>query len=175
MGKIENALEKALAMKESAREAAGTDVSVDAPPAPDPGPGAPPLVEGVIDTEALSDYLVSIKSPLSHISEEYRKLRTRIFEATEKSGLNTIMITSSSKGEGKSITSINLGAAIASKIDHTVLLVDCDLRRPSLHKYLGLEPEYGLVDYLKGDVGAFRHSCKYGYWKYGLHSGRKTA
>nr|MDA8387532.1 polysaccharide biosynthesis tyrosine autokinase [Nitrospiraceae bacterium] len=66
--------------------------------------------------------------------------------------LNTIMITSSQIGEGKTLTAVNLAAAIAGEIDHTVLLVDADLRNPTVHKYLGMEPGGGLSDYLKGGV-----------------------
>jgi protein-tyrosine kinase len=62
------------------------------------------------------------------------------------------MVTSSDVGEGKSIVSINLAVALANEIDYTVLLVDTDLRKPSIHKYFGLNPEYGLSDYLTDKV-----------------------
>jgi exopolysaccharide/PEP-CTERM locus tyrosine autokinase len=62
------------------------------------------------------------------------------------------MVTSSDAGEGKTITAINLAAAMANAIDHTVLLVDADLRNPSIHKYLGIKMKYGLSDYLTGKV-----------------------
>jgi exopolysaccharide/PEP-CTERM locus tyrosine autokinase len=60
------------------------------------------------------------------------------------------LVTSASAGEGKTITAINLAISIASEIDYTVLLVDTDLKRPSIHKYLGIETEYGLSDCLTG-------------------------
>jgi exopolysaccharide/PEP-CTERM locus tyrosine autokinase len=93
-----------------------------------------------------------MKNPLSYVSEEYRKLCTRIFSVTEKNEQNIIVVTSSAMGEGKSLTSVNLATVIASKIDHTVLIVDCDLRNPTIHKYFGLNPKVGLVDYLKGTI-----------------------
>ncbi len=103
---------------------------------------------GGVDQAAVDRHIVCITDPLSTAAEEYRKLRARIFKATEKNFLNTIMVTSSQSGEGKSITAINLAVAIAHELDHTVLLIDADLRKPSIHTYLGLTPRYGLSDYL---------------------------
>ena len=149
MGKLESALEKAMGMRseaqstESHNEELKDDTTFSAPPRLDPAE---------IDESAISEYLVTMKNPLSYISEEFRKLCTRIFSVTEKNEHNTLLITSSASGEGKSLTSANLATVIASKIDHTVLLVDCDLRNPTMHKYFGLSPEVGLVDYLKGDI-----------------------
>ncbi len=149
MGKLESALEKAMGIRneaqavESPKVEAEKSTTFDAPPTLDPTE---------IDESAISEYLITMKNPLSHISEEYRKLCTRIFSVTEKKDQNTLLVTSSAMGEGKSLTSVNLATVIASKIDHTVLLVDCDLRNPTMHKYFGLTPEVGLVDYLKGNV-----------------------
>ncbi len=141
MGKLESALEKALRMR------GGKDSAQDAEAGSPPPPDQP-----VIDEAALSEYLVPVKNPVSYITEEYRKLCTRIFDATESGSQNTLLVTSSVMGEGKSLTAINLALVVASKLDHTVLLVDCDLRNPSLHCYFGIEPEYGLVDYLEGRI-----------------------
>jgi len=150
MGKLESALEKAMEIRNEGQaveapkvEAETATTNFDAPPSLDP-------ME--IDESAISEYLITMKNPLSHISEEYRKLCTRIFSVTEKKDQNTLLVTSSAMGEGKSLTSVNLATVIASKIDHTVLLVDCDLRNPTMHKYFGLTPEVGLVDYLKGNI-----------------------
>jgi capsular exopolysaccharide synthesis family protein len=71
-----------------------------------------------------------------------------VLRATEKGFQNTIMVTSAMDGEGKTITGINLAVAIAYELDHTVLLVDADLRKPSVHTYLGLQPQRGLSEYL---------------------------
>ncbi len=46
----------------------------------------------------------------------------------------------------------NLAVSLSLEVNHTVLLVDMDLRRPSIHKYFGFEPEHGLADHLTGDV-----------------------
>lgn len=150
MSRIEKALEKAVKMRESTKG----PVSVDSIDAVD-NQAVPPLPrfevkEAVIDISLVDKHLVCITEPHSPAAEQYKKLRIRLLNATKNNFLNTIMITSSDIGEGKSITAINLAAAMANVIDHTVLLVDADLRNPYIHKYLGIEPEYGLSDYLSG-------------------------
>ncbi len=108
--------------------------------------------EGGVNREAVHPHVVTIADPYSHAAEEYRKLRARVLRATEKDFQNTILITSSQGGEGKSITAINLAVAIAHELDHTVLLVDADLRKPTIHTYLGLQPQRGLSDYLSSQA-----------------------
>lgn len=63
---------------------------------------------------------------------------------------NLIMVTSALAGEGKSFTAANLAISIASELDHTVLLVDSDVARPSLPRLLGFRPGEGLLDVLEG-------------------------
>ena len=82
------------------------------------------------------------------ISDQYKIIKTKILQKTEKEGLNTILITSAFAGEGKSLTSANVAISLAKETVHTVLLVDADLRKPSLHKLFGLQTEAGLSDYL---------------------------
>ena len=81
-------------------------------------------------------------------AETYRVLRTRILQRTRGSGGNTIMVTSALPGEGKTLTAINLAFTFAREFQHTVLLVDGDLRKQSIQKYLGCNGERGLIDYL---------------------------
>ena len=57
-----------------------------------------------------------------------------------------LMVTSPIAGEGKSITSLNLAITMAQEFDHTVLLVEADIRKPSVMNYLGLKAEKGLTD-----------------------------
>jgi len=80
--------------------------------------------------------------------EAYRVLRTQLLQRTWGTGNNTIMVTSALPGEGKTLTAINLAFAVASEFRNTVLLVDGDLRKQSIHQYLGCPGEKGLVDYL---------------------------
>jgi protein-tyrosine kinase len=62
------------------------------------------------------------------------------------------MVTSALAGEGKSFTSLNLAMSIAAELDHTVMLVDADVARPSLLRMLGLPPGPGLLDVLEGHL-----------------------
>ena len=64
---------------------------------------------------------------------------------------NLIMVTSSLPGEGKTFCSINLAMSIAMELDHTVLLIDADVARPSVLRTLGLPPQRGLMDVLLDD------------------------
>lgn len=66
---------------------------------------------------------------------------------------NLIMVTSALAGEGKSFTAANLAMSMVTELDHTVLLVDADVARPSLARMLGFEPQQGLLDVLDGHVG----------------------
>jgi non-specific protein-tyrosine kinase len=84
-------------------------------------------------------------------AEAYRVLRTQVLQRTRTAGNNTIMVTSALPGEGKTLVSINLAMTFAREFQHTVLLVDGDLRKQSVHKYLGFEGEKGLINYLADD------------------------
>jgi protein-tyrosine kinase len=84
--------------------------------------------------------------------EGYKMLRTHILQRTREEGHNTLMITGPLPGEGKTVTSINLAISIAQEMNQTVLLVDADLRAPSVHQYFGLPEGEGLVDYLTAGV-----------------------
>lgn len=100
--------------------------------------------------------MVVINEPLSPMAEEYRKLKEALVKMTKRERFdNLIAVTSATVGEGKSMTAANLAASLAGEYDHTVLLVDADLRRPAVHKYLGLGSGKGLSDCMREglDVG----------------------
>jgi len=82
----------------------------------------------------------------------YNILRTQILQRTKDKDWNTIMVTSPSAGDGKTLTAINLALSIARKVQHTALLVDTNLRRPRICEYLGLRAPKGLSDYLSGEA-----------------------
>lgn len=96
-----------------------------------------------------SNNLFTIFNPKSLQSEGYRMLRTNLQFASAGKDLRSIVVTSSTPGEGKSTTSINLAVTLA-QADNEVLLVDCDLRKSSLHKYLRLSNSKGLSGFLAG-------------------------
>ena len=79
--------------------------------------------------------LITNKLPNSLSAEAYKTLRTNIEQITSIDNIKTILITSSISGEGKSTVAGNLAISL-SKNNHKVLVIDCDLRRPSLHNKL---------------------------------------
>ena len=87
----------------------------------------------------------------SAVAEAYRILRTSVLLSTAGSPPKTILITSAQPGEGKTTTAINTATSLA-QLGAAVLLVDCDLRKPSVHKVLGLEKSEGLSTYLSRKV-----------------------
>jgi protein-tyrosine kinase len=82
--------------------------------------------------------------------EQFRSLRSRIFELRDISPLKTILVTSGLPQEGKSFVSTNLALSLARHKNSKVLLIDGDMRRYSLHQTLGCESHPGLADYLAG-------------------------
>ena len=95
--------------------------------------------------------LVSLFQPGSLASEQFRKLKTHIFRVKASEPMRTIMVTSATNGEGKSFVASNLAIGIANDLHAHALLVDCDLRRPTIDEWFGIEKGKGISDYLKGD------------------------
>lgn len=92
----------------------------------------------------------------AHLAAEYRVVKRPLIRNAMGWGGpvlprgNLIMVTSARAGEGKTFTSVNLAMSIATEMDHSVLLVDADVGRPSLGALLGLPPGPGLLDLLTG-------------------------
>ncbi|MGE0485909.1 MAG: CpsD/CapB family tyrosine-protein kinase [Gammaproteobacteria bacterium] len=82
----------------------------------------------------------------------YKILRTQVEQRLVAQQWNAIAVTSPGAGQGKTLTAVNLAVALAREVHRTVLLVDLDLRRPSVHSVFGLAVEKGLVDFLLDDV-----------------------
>jgi protein-tyrosine kinase len=82
--------------------------------------------------------------------EQFRSLRSRIFELRDISPLKTILVSSGMPQEGKSFVSTNLALSLARHKNSKVLLIDGDMRRYTLHQILGCESHPGLADYLAG-------------------------
>ncbi len=96
--------------------------------------------------------LVTIRDPRSPAAEAYRTLRTNIQFASLDRPLRTLLATSSAPDEGKSTTIANIAVTIAQS-ERRVLLVDCDLRRPTLHTMFGLPNEAGLTSLILDEDG----------------------
>jgi protein-tyrosine kinase len=82
--------------------------------------------------------------------EQFRSLRSRLFELRDIKPLKTVLITSGMPQEGKSFVAVNLAISLARHKNSKVLLVDGDMRRYTLHEVLGCRHEPGLADYLAG-------------------------
>lgn len=78
----------------------------------------------------------------------YKMLRTQVLQRMTANGWNALAVTSPFAADGKTLTAINLAISLARELHHTVLLVDMDLRNPSIHKYFGFKPEKGISDCL---------------------------
>ncbi|MGL4990057.1 MAG: CpsD/CapB family tyrosine-protein kinase [Sarcina sp.] len=89
------------------------------------------------------------KQPKSIVSETYRTLRTNIQYSSFDEELKTLVITSSKPQEGKSLTAGNLALSLAQD-NKKVILVDCDLRKPSIHKNFSLSNKDGLTEVILG-------------------------
>jgi non-specific protein-tyrosine kinase len=81
----------------------------------------------------------------------YEVLRAKVQFAAGEHDLRTIMVTSAEPGDGKTLTCINLACSFAKSHHQTVLLVDADLKKQQVHRYLGINSPYGLVDCLRAD------------------------
>jgi capsular exopolysaccharide synthesis family protein len=93
--------------------------------------------------------LAVLKRPSSPMAESFRSLRTSVLLSTAPRPPQTLLVTSAQMGEGKTSTALNLGIAFAQR-GGPVLIVDADLRRPSVAKNLGVSNEKGLSSFLTG-------------------------
>jgi capsular exopolysaccharide synthesis family protein len=97
-----------------------------------------------------ADSMVTILRPGVAASESYRNLRTNLLYSRLDASKQIILLASAEPGEGKSITCANLGVALAQAGKETLIL-DCDLRLPTLHILFGISNVHGLGDVLLGD------------------------
>lgn len=152
MSRIENSMEKAARLREGKAGAEGVAGSA---PHPGDAAGAPQGSHPSMSLGKLSPknpFLVNLNDPFSATAEEYRKLKWALVELSKGRDFfkSAVVITSSVPSEGKSITALNLAMSLAQEHDHTVLLIDADLRKPALHRYLEIEQGPGLADLVQG-------------------------
>ena len=85
-------------------------------------------------------------------AEEFRTLRSRLYQIREKLPIKRLMVTSALPREGKSFVAANLAQVIVRQQGRRVLLIDADLRSPGMHRHLGASQTPGLSDYLMGEA-----------------------
>jgi capsular exopolysaccharide synthesis family protein len=100
----------------------------------------------------LNKMLVAAVEPFSAAAEQYRSLRTRIAQLDAESPRHVLAVTSPSRGDGKTVTVLNLALSMAQEFDRRTLLIDADLRHARLHTLLGIPREPGLADVLIGNT-----------------------
>ena len=82
----------------------------------------------------------------------FKMLRTQALQIMRDKTWSTLAVTGPSDGIGKSLVATNLAISMSLEVNQTVLLVDLDLRKPTIHRYFAFEPELGLLDYFSADA-----------------------
>jgi capsular exopolysaccharide synthesis family protein len=126
---------------------AGAILNADSSPRPEVKV-LPDFVSWDVEPERVEPRLVVITQPSSSYCEEYRSLRTQILHKSQKQKLQSIVVASVGASEGKSVTSLNLAWLLAQTDGIKALIIDSDLRMPSLADYLGIETDKGLSSVL---------------------------
>ena len=110
------------------------------------------FVSWTVDAERVEPRLVAITHPNSNYCEEYRSLRTHVLHKSQRQKLQAIVVASVNPSEGKSVTALNLSWLLAQTDGVKCLIIDSDLRMPSLGDYLGIETDKGLSHVLAGEA-----------------------
>ncbi|BCO31802.1 hypothetical protein TspCOW1_19050 [Thiohalobacter sp. COW1] len=156
MERIKVALEKARKDRES-----GTQPQAHRPAAPGRAVAKAASTKDISYTQtrttrasniAMKKHRILPAYPSGEYADAFKILRTQVLQRLRENNWNVLAVTSPSDGEGKTVTAINLAASIALEIHHTVLLVDANLRQPSIHDYLGIGAAQGLSEYLLDEV-----------------------
>ena len=119
---------------------------------PDTTPTLEPLEKSPFPRSGLDPRLASFLETGSLAAESFKMLRAKLLTRNSKSRPRTLMVTSPQPMDGKTMVATNLAITIAQGINEYVLLVDCDLRRPSLDKVLGLNAHAGISEYLRKET-----------------------
>ena len=105
-----------------------------------------------VDVERLREERIILCEQQDGVDKAYKILRTQVLQRMRANGWRTLAVTSPSKGNGKTLTAINLAISLAREVNQTVLLADLDLIHPGIGRYFMPPGRYGLSDYLMGDV-----------------------
>lgn len=169
MAKVFEALQRA--EQERKRRAAGEPVSaatVTLEPAARGRRGQPGFLQrlfsrarrGMDEASEINKRRISLVQPSSFVAEQFRTLRSRIDAIATQQPLRTIAVCSALPGDGKTTAAINLAIVTAMSVGQRILLVDCDLRKPKVHRALGLRPAAGLGEVLAEQASLDEALCK---------------
>jgi Mrp family chromosome partitioning ATPase len=109
-------------------------------------------VEPVNQTDSEESRVVLSDSQDETVRSAYKMLRTRTLKRMRANDWQVLGVTSASQGDGKSLTSLNLALSLARETTLSVVLLELDLRRPSICQHLGVDPVRGLSDFLEGSA-----------------------
>jgi len=109
-------------------------------------------VEEILFQPSAGSLLVDLNRPYEAPMEEFRSLRTRLNHLKSLQPLHSVVVTSPSPAEGKSMSAANLALVQSHLADNHTLLADFDFRRPIIHNLFGLQRSPGITDYLLGKV-----------------------
>lgn len=107
------------------------------------------IVEVSDDTFRQNRVVAALKE--DHKADLFKILRTKIIQRMRANNWRVLAITSPTAGVGKSLVASNVAISLAMDANYSVVLADLDLRRPSIHKYFGIEPEHGISDHFDTD------------------------
>ncbi len=106
-----------------------------------------------IENTKIEEHVVAFHDPTSPIGEQYKILRTNIQSLNKEKGHKAFIVTSSINGEGKTVTAINLAITMAHDLNNkSILLIDGDMRKGKVSRYLGINLSPGLSEILKGEA-----------------------
>lgn len=106
----------------------------------------------LIVDRAVNPFLVLFHEPAGYRAEQIRALRNRLLALNTDGEPKTLVVTSAARGESKTVAALNLAMALAELERQQVVVVDADLRRPAVERYLNLNPGPGLSDLLLGNA-----------------------
>jgi capsular exopolysaccharide synthesis family protein len=157
MSRIYDALRRASLERKTGRQSNETEVAEEAFTLPG-DEDIPPLPAEVLIEEIAEQpwnpfmaFLPTLGDRGESI-EQFRSLRSQIYELSSQAPLKTILISSGMPAEGKTFVAANLAMSLARNSDNNILLIDADLRGPSIHAILGAPNTPGLAEYLAGEA-----------------------
>lgn len=158
MGKIAAALEKSGRQIDAPPVKVSSGEKIAEPKTIQPIKVPPPKAK--TSAGGLHPSLVALSKNHAFATEQFKLLKTNLLFGKGEKSPRLIMVTSALPGEGKSFIAANLAVSIAQNLNEYVLLIDCDLRRPTIHKLFNLDSPHGLSEYLQDGQDVSKYMVK---------------